>query len=358
MQLDFGDEQLSSVRGFPVNLTQLLAHARLLVMTATSGERSSEFYAKLNPNGFWGKMSQDSLLQNEAPSLDEYSMTWTRAGTGWSGLATALPLLEQSTVARGSSSLPTARASEGMTRPLRNSPSGVKGRLEGAIAAECLPTPAARDWKGRGMKGQLPTVLLPDPNNLLPTPNAFDANNFQKKDLTDKTTKNGKQGGRSNLREAFPMEMLPTPRAGKVTNENEESWRKRQKAGKVATPPLALAVQMLPTPTTQNAKGGSSGMGTRGQQSLNSMMLATPAAADCQGTTGGSQTKSLRTDISQYRAETGEHGILNPLFVSRMMGFPDDWARLPPSEINELRAKPLRNKKAGQREQLPQPKQK
>jgi len=44
------------------------------------------------------------------------------------------------------------------------------------------------------------------------------------------------------------MKLWPTPRAGKTTNENQESWEKRQKAGKVSTPPLTLAVKMWPTP--------------------------------------------------------------------------------------------------------------
>lgn len=39
--------------------------------------------------------------------------------------------------------LPTARASQAMSRPLANYPSGSKGRLEGEMARELLPTPAA-----------------------------------------------------------------------------------------------------------------------------------------------------------------------------------------------------------------------
>jgi hypothetical protein len=58
------------------------------------------------------------------------------------------------------------------------------------------------------------------------------------------------------------------------------------------------------------------------------MMLATPAAADCQGSHGGGQGKSLRTDMHQYKAETGERGTLNPSFVCRMMGFPDEWLEI------------------------------
>jgi hypothetical protein len=47
--------------------------------------------------------------------------------------------------------------------------------------------------------------------------------------------------------------MWPTPRAGKTTSENPETWEVRQKAGKVSTPPLAMAAQMWPTPSSQES---------------------------------------------------------------------------------------------------------
>jgi hypothetical protein len=49
--------------------------------------------------------------------------------------------------------------------------------------------------------------------------------------------------------------LWPTPRQGKVSSEEAETWLKRQAAGKVATPPLALAVQMWPTPRASDANG-------------------------------------------------------------------------------------------------------
>jgi hypothetical protein len=191
--------------------------------------------------------------------------------------------------------------------------------------------------------------------------------------------------------DATESSLLPTARAGKTTNENEETWRKRQAEGKVSTPPLALAVQMLPTPTAVNrvrspetlekcakfrkknanqntvplyleetvlkllptptASDGTTGaiFGENDQYSVKAsgnirkttpsgasgtiglartMMLATPAAADCQGSHGGGQGKSLRTDMHQYKAETGERGTLNPSFVCRMMGFPETWLEI------------------------------
>jgi DNA (cytosine-5)-methyltransferase 1 len=48
--------------------------------------------------------------------------------------------------------------------------------------------------------------------------------------------------------------MWLTPRAGKTTDENEETWLMRQKDGKVATPPLTLAVRMYPTPRGEDGQ--------------------------------------------------------------------------------------------------------
>jgi hypothetical protein len=50
------------------------------------------------------------------------------------------------------------------------------------------------EWQAGVMQSALVQMMLP-------TPSTFDALDFKKKNLEDKTTKNGKRGGRSNLRE-------------------------------------------------------------------------------------------------------------------------------------------------------------
>lgn len=103
-----------------------------------------------------------------------------------------------------------------------------------------------------------------------------------------------------------------------------------------------MAKHYLPTPTTQCAKGGSSGMSTTDAHSLNSMfLLPTPTASQ--------DTKPIRPLIpseanethgtmlvgaigDQLGVETGERGVLNPLFVEAMMGLPEGWTDLGHSE--------------------------
>lgn len=60
---------------------------------------------------------------------------------------------------------------------------------------------------------------------------------------------------------------FPPPRASKTTDEDEQSWRARHEQGKVATPPLSLAVRMIPTPTAGDAK--SSGLRNTATSSAN-----------------------------------------------------------------------------------------
>ncbi|MFC8808624.1 hypothetical protein ACFT9J_35010 [Streptomyces anthocyanicus] len=101
-----------------------------------------------------------------------------------------------------------------------------------------LPTPAARDFKGGGQRGQLPTAV----GSLLPTPS------------TSENTGAGHaaQGG-MNLRHV--VSLLPTPRA----SENENRQTKRSPSQEAGTHGRSLAAEMgslLPTPrATDGAKG-------------------------------------------------------------------------------------------------------
>jgi hypothetical protein len=98
--------------------------------------------------------------------------------------------------------------------------------------------------------------------------------------------------------------MWPTPRAGKTTDENEETWMKRYNEGKVSTPPLTLAVKMWPTPTVQDAKNN----GAPSQMERN--------------------TKPLNAEVG---------GSLNPTWVEWLMGWPLGWTDLKPLAMDKFR---------------------
>ena len=69
--------------------------------------------------------------------------------------------------------------------------------------------------------------------------------------------------------------LWPTPRAGKTTDEEEGSWRARNEDGKVATPPLGLAVKMhhIPTPTTADVYTGNMKSTQQSDGSMHSVSL-------------------------------------------------------------------------------------
>ena len=197
--------------------------------------------------------------------------------------------LEQSIVATGSSLLPTPRANQAMAVDLQSS--------------------YAQNHKHQNLE-----VVIA--NQMLPTPSTFDAKTFKKKDLSDKTTKNGKRGGRSNLREVDFENMLPTPRATQMEGTCSPGY------GPSLRQELLNQQNMLATP----------------RASKDHKPIRPLAPTEANGTHG----RTLVADIgNQFPEVTGESGtqppsstrpVLNPEFVERMMGFPIGWTDLNVSE--------------------------
>ena len=90
------------------------------------------------------------------------------------------------------------------------------------------------------------------------------------------------------------QESWATPRAGKTTDENPETWAKRQAQGNVATMPLTAQVKCWATPTARDHKSG------RGQEERDYKEL-TPMV------------------------ERTQSGKLNPRWVETLMGLPVGW---------------------------------
>lgn len=123
-----------------------------------------------------------------------------------------------------------------------------------------LPTPRARDSKGRGYEDGLPAVV-----ELLPTPTVSEA--------TGPQPNTGRTGGRS-LRET----LLPTPRAS--ANENRQTRRTpSQEAGRHGLNLAAEVCSLLPTPTAAEADRTSATY-PRGNPTLSGALLPTPKATN------------------------------------------------------------------------------
>ena len=263
-----------------------------------------------------------------------YSATWPTSGTTRAGTAYAQPTPAHLTPGSGSSSspgLPTPKARDykgagpldrdrdGTTRPPSDDD------LPTAVARALLPTPSAADGTGGpGHQGRAEGLNLRTAATLLPTPVAADSDrtsaNYPAGNPTlagsllptPTTTQRGtdanaaqRPGAGPNLHNAAAL--LPTPAAGNFNDgESVEQWearRARVKAtgvnGNGMGTPLAIAVQLLPTPTAADGEGGPRALPpkrtSRGKdhgprlRDVVPQLLPTPSVADG---TGGHLTRS------------------------------------------------------------------
>ena len=110
----------------------------------------------------------------------------------------------------------------------------------------------------------------------------------------------GERGGLSNLREhvlARTKGLWPTPRANEYKDVLQSVPPSRKKDPGKCNLTQAVAMEKL---------------------------FTTPCAADAQGSHGGNNHRSLRTDVA---------GQLNPMWVEWLMGFPQEWTDLNASEM-------------------------
>jgi len=142
---------------------------------------------------------------------------------------------------------------------------------------------------------------------LLPTPKAMDSIAAGEGTKDDTLIKRHKSTFGLNLAEHVQMEkrgLWPTLRASAAMAEATQNQERRQYKAK-----LEQAVAMWPTPTTRDYKGG------RKPETLKA--------------SGRGATNSLNDALTCQ----GQSGALNPQWVEWLMGFPDGWTDLKPSEM-------------------------
>jgi len=280
------DEWISCQLASPANPTQTPDSARGPVMTGTSGPIRSESSGKWDQESSSWRTSQASLWD----LIDGHHM-----GALWS------------------ESWPT----QGMTRngelyPLR--PQADRTSANGGGSWH-IPAPTSADvYTGNLESSQqsddsMHSVSLPDFVHRWPTPDSSPRGAR----ASDLVADNGRSvarrtsGQQRGIDLQTSVKMFPTPRAGKTSDEDEESWLARHAAGKVATPPLALAARMLPTPSSGGESGGPHGI------------------------RGGSWAKAkLVETFGEEQAVAMSGGSLSPDWVSWLMGLPIGWTSLEP----------------------------
>jgi hypothetical protein len=133
---------------------------------------SNEVLGCYDPEDSSWKTSQASLL----PDSEMSSVVFTRAGTMRNGIAYQRQPSARLTDATAFSSLvheenwPTPRGFSAMARTITPESANDPKRypnLETVVGRRLWPTPVARDWKGPGLRGQLPTELAKEESGQL-----------------------------------------------------------------------------------------------------------------------------------------------------------------------------------------------
>lgn len=154
------------------------------------------------------------------------------------------------------------------------------------VSSSSLPTPTSRDWKG----GQRPT----DPSQ---------------------TTRARGDGGLSDLPSAVML--LPTPGANDSTGAEGETRAARQEIGKTGGPALRDLPNLLPTPTSQAAKHGSTPDLTADGHGFNLWdlphLLPTPVANEENPGAGGRPNRGRTGEHTKPRSDDGSSRSDDPL---------------------------------------------
>jgi hypothetical protein len=149
-----------------------------------------------------------------------------------------------------------------------------------------------------------------------------------------------------------------TPRSGKTTDENPETWKLRQEKGDVATMPLTAQVKAWATPRAEDSE--SAGM-RHGRGTVDTLTAQTRDAWPTLNLpSGGPNSKSTATHTGgmdlEGRVATQHTGKLNPRWVETLMGIPIGWT-MPscsnPVTIEQTSCACLETESARQRQQKP-----
>jgi len=333
-------------------------------MSDGSGPKSGASRKRPKPAGSSSKTSRASSALKVEPQSRSSSGTWHRAGSMRNGIVSPRALSAPRTSAIDSGfSLPTPTASQYGSS--QNGINGVGGENERPSAgtpslfararAGALPTPVARDHKGSGRDGQLPTEIfrearlrstdsatgqrfLPTP---LPTPVAGDAS--------------GRTANYPRGNPTLPGAVLPTPLA---SSGRQAGARTNTRSGRT----LNESVGALPTPTASNARHGArseerdNGEGPNLVEAVTRLAtrpsLPTPTTRDCQATgvagnwtaESGRNAGATLTDVvvrgldapSHSSGESSTKGRPTGIggerhsarFVLWMMGLPTGWTEI------------------------------
>jgi hypothetical protein len=173
-----------------------------------------------------------------------------------------------------------------------------------ASGCSSWPTATARDWKGCGN-----AVERKDGKNRL--------------DTLEAVILHGPPAPASSSTDGSRQGLRATPRSGKTTDENPETWAKRQAAGDVATMPLTAQVKQWHTPEAHERTHAPRKCGHGTVPLANQVeQWGTPTARDHKSGRGNNDREYKELTPMVERQQTGK---LNPRWVETLMGLPVGW---------------------------------
>ena len=133
--------------------------------------------------------------------------------------------------------------------------------------------------------------------------------------------------GHSGTYLAGAVKQWATPRSGKTTDENPETWALRQARGDVATMPLTAQVKCWATPKASDPQHSGPNMrDSAGNYALPAQavraQLGTPTARDHKSGRGNEEREYKELTPMVERQQSGK---LNPRWVETLMGLPIGW---------------------------------
>ena len=303
----FLDAWTSSLAATPASHSAQQASDSEPKTSGTSGQPSQMAFGFCDQESVSSRTSRDTSLLDCEKSLQN----WKDSVTARRGAYSARLKLAHRTSESGCSSWPTAKArdwkdTEGCSLDAVN-PDGThrnrRDRLMGAIVAEMRgqAVPANRSTHGSRQESW-PTPDATNANDGTPW-EKFHAGMMERRERVKQAVLEGKTkpgSGRSpNLAASVQNPQWATPRSGKTTDENPETWAARKAKGDVATMPLTAQVKAWATPQTRDNRSG--------------------------GAERWDDPNRSRNLNDQIATVTKQNAKLNPRWVETLMGLPIGW---------------------------------
>ncbi len=330
----------------------------------TSGHLSQTEFGFCDPSSASLRMSKDTSALDSEKSLESWNQSVTRRRGEYSARLKSA----HRTSASGSLSWPTIRASEYKdTGPIGSKSHDHmlgKGYLCAVVTQDAWQTPTTNMDMVRSEEGVQKRIAFRASIGRKSIPDGNLGEQMQRLHGQAAPANPSTDGSRQGL--------WATPRAGKTTDENPETWAARQAKGDVATMPLTAQVKMWATPNafcyqppenteqwTKRAEYQQTEKGVNLHKPIQTQVLHEVEKQWATPRVGGEEKAETRLARGKDIGLHGQVGAmnntakLNPRWVETLMGLPIGWVM--PSCASPVTIEPTNCDSSATESCLPQP---